>query len=110
MRSLWVRVRSGRLVTRGGGSYPSVARPHAMPPGPPHGRPANDFRAKAPWASLVGSAVLMLESGVRRRLPDDFRSRWRAARWVCQFFFSRVKPVLSGLPVQSEVFNAAAAR
>ena len=156
MRSLWVRVRSGRLVTRGGGSYPSVARPHAMPPGPPHGRPANDFRAKAPspstrtvcsrhplarrssrnarlvitarkrlqtrlsaawssntararmarstssamelklWASLVGSAVLMLESGVRRRLPDDFRSLWRAARVGLQFFFlSRVKPVLS---------------
>ena len=62
-----------------------------MPPGPRHGRPANDFRAKAPsptssamelklWASLLGSAVLMLESGVRRRLPDNFRSLWRAAR------------------------------
>ena len=38
------------------------------------------------WASLVGSAVLMLESGVRRRLPDDFRSLWRAARGGLQFF------------------------
>ena len=32
------------------------------------------------WASLVGSAVLMLESGVRRWFPDYFRSLWRAAR------------------------------
>ena len=54
------------------------------------------------WASLVGSAVLMLESGVRRRLPDDFRSRWRG-RGSAQLakFFSHVKPVLSDRPFKA---------
>ena len=88
MRSLWVRVRSGRLVTRGGGSYPSVARPHAMPPGPPHGRPANDFRARDDGMlrerTPLGFSASSLFSGRHARFPVlESLAGWRKSQQMC---------------------------
>jgi len=47
------------------------------------------------WASLMGSAVLMLESGVRVNFQTIFAVAGGAVG--LPIFFSRVKPVLSGL-------------
>ena len=77
-------------------------------PGPEPVGPTSSAMELKFWASLMGSAVLMLESGVRVNFQTIFAVAGGAVG--LPIFFSRVKPVLSGLPVQSDVFNAAAAR